>query len=188
MLCPLDTIVCDTQTIKNIKLDVCPRCHGVWLDGGEMKQLMDLFTFSPAEAERIHLHTWLDSDSASGHTVPKEFWSEARYRCPVDRTEMVKHYIAGSTIGVDSCDVCQGFWLDGPELAALAKYVGPDPLQDAMGRFIVSEMNIPASVAIEDARTQMQKRRGKHIDFEILAEPDRLLYVVAQSLVHLFIK
>ena len=186
MICPIDTIVCDTQTIQGVKLDVCPRCQGVWLDGGEFKQLMDLFTFAPAEAERIRNHSWVDGREDAGHTQPREFWQETPHRCPIDRTEMKKHYIAGSTIGVDSCDTCHGFWLDGPELAALARYVGPDPLQDAMGKLVVSEMNIPASITIQDAREQALQYKNSGL--VIFNDPTKLLEVIAQAIVHLFIR
>ena len=44
---------------------------------------------------------------------------------------MKKHYFAGTLIGLDQCQVCKGFWLDGGELQAIAEEVKPNPTIEA---------------------------------------------------------
>lgn len=40
--CPHKGCECDMKEVdfENIKIDVCEKCGGVWLDGGELAQLM----------------------------------------------------------------------------------------------------------------------------------------------------
>ncbi len=63
-------------------------------------------------------------------TLPKDFWVEDKLKCPNGHGHMSKHYFAGSNIGVDQCQTCQGFWLDGGELKAVARDVKPNPQLD----------------------------------------------------------
>lgn len=40
--CPHKECACDMKEVdfENIKIDICEKCGGVWLDGGELAQLM----------------------------------------------------------------------------------------------------------------------------------------------------
>ena len=40
--CPNKNCDCDMKEVdfENIKIDICDKCGGVWLDGGELAQLM----------------------------------------------------------------------------------------------------------------------------------------------------
>ncbi len=39
--CPVCTTFLDEVTKSGILIDVCPKCKGVWLDRGELNQLME---------------------------------------------------------------------------------------------------------------------------------------------------
>ena len=128
MHCPKDKIPCDTKLLQDVNIDVCPKCDGVWLDKSEVRRLTRHFSLPEYSDVDELLEKWEVAENKG--TVPKDFWQEDRLVCPVDGVKMKKHYFAGSHIGVDQCQVCEGFWLDGGELHAVAAYVGPDPNLD----------------------------------------------------------
>jgi Zn-finger nucleic acid-binding protein len=41
MLCPHCKINLQTLTLKDTNIDICPSCHGVWLDKGELEKLIE---------------------------------------------------------------------------------------------------------------------------------------------------
>lgn len=39
-LCPVDGATLVSETLSGVVIDRCPTCKGVWLDGGELEQLL----------------------------------------------------------------------------------------------------------------------------------------------------
>ena len=104
MLCPQDGISCNQHHHKSVVLDICPRCSGVWVDGGEFEKLVLHFTVPKLHpGEDILPHLTL---AGTGYTPAKDFWREDVLRCPNDDGLMKKHYFAGTTIGLDHCFEC----------------------------------------------------------------------------------
>lgn len=40
-LCPADGQALSQLTVMNVQIDQCPKCHGVWLDAGELETLLN---------------------------------------------------------------------------------------------------------------------------------------------------
>jgi len=40
-LCPIDGQVLNPLSIMNVEIDQCPKCHGVWLDAGELEAFIN---------------------------------------------------------------------------------------------------------------------------------------------------
>lgn len=40
--CPRDDAAMSERVYDGVRVDVCDRCHGVWLDAGELEQLLHL--------------------------------------------------------------------------------------------------------------------------------------------------
>ena len=40
MKCPKDGMDLQTIELHGVKIDQCPNCNGIWLDGGELEQLL----------------------------------------------------------------------------------------------------------------------------------------------------
>jgi Zn-finger nucleic acid-binding protein len=59
--CPDCRTNCDSLLIERCRVDPCPRCHGVWLDSGEVRHLKRLFPEGSAvviaDAERPSMET-----------------------------------------------------------------------------------------------------------------------------------
>jgi Zn-finger nucleic acid-binding protein len=135
MLCPIDNVVCDPLQLQGLEIDVCPKCQGVWMEQDEVRKLVRYLSIPEYSNVDEILNNWEASEHLG--TAPKDFWSEGKFQCPKEGAQMQKHYFAGSNIGVDQCHVCKGFWLEGGELQAVAKYVSKDVEQDEMGRVLI---------------------------------------------------
>ena len=111
MICPVckkDALVVE---YKNIELDTCPKCHGVWFDSGELELLLEA-------AGLGYTRNYLGGVSGA----PEAVTAEKKRRCPVCRRKMKKHYIdKESKVLVDVCLNGHGIWFDGNEVAQLLK-------------------------------------------------------------------
>ena len=38
--CPRDNTELEERAFGDVKLDVCPKCHGVWFDSGELEMIL----------------------------------------------------------------------------------------------------------------------------------------------------
>ncbi len=85
---------------SKVKLDVCPRCHGLWLDKGELDR-MDESIWANVEEHPFHV----SEDDHKQTSCPK---------CTIDLNP-VSPADFGDVI-VDRCPTCEGFWLDHGEL------------------------------------------------------------------------
>ena len=103
--CPVDWTKLVEENVDlpgfDVKIDRCPKCHGVFLDKGEVKRV----TGNPKLNEFLTKHVALDSDS------PRV--------CPADGMVMDMEDADGTK--VDVCLTCYGVWLDAGELDELKK-------------------------------------------------------------------
>jgi len=40
LLCPIDGAKLDAKEIKDVEINICPVCEGIWLDRGELEDLI----------------------------------------------------------------------------------------------------------------------------------------------------
>jgi Zn-finger nucleic acid-binding protein len=111
MLCP----VCHKDALiveyRDIELDYCPLCHGVWFDAGELELLMES---AGLEEYQRYLENIIHS--------PEAETSEKKRRCPICNRKMKKTYIdQESKIIIDICNIGDGIWFDGGEVYNLVQ-------------------------------------------------------------------
>jgi Zn-finger nucleic acid-binding protein len=111
MICP----VCRNGALiieyKNIELDYCPICQGVWFDSGELELLLELA--KPGDYQH-----YLEG-IINGQEVKT---SEKERKCPICRGKMKKGYIdREKKVLVDVCRVGEGIWFDGGEVQHLVQ-------------------------------------------------------------------
>lgn len=178
MQCPVDNLSCDHVQLGTVWVDVCPRCQGVWLEEAELPQLIFHFTFPFLRSDGDLLAAWQQAE-ADGYTAAKDFWQEATLGCPHGHGLMKKHYVLGSTIGVDHCGTCRGFWLSGSELQAVRNQVAPNPRQDTLGRYVIRAGNdmLRDTGGVSTLPQSMVKTAAS-----VLVNPPYLLYVVGTSI------
>jgi len=115
MQCPVCKISMAILEHRDIELDYCLTCKGVWFDAGELELL-----FESAGVNDFH--------EALGSLLkqPDAATKEKKYRCPICRKKM-KKVLTGesSSVVVDVCPQDDGIWLDHGEINHLAKAVVP---------------------------------------------------------------
>ena len=102
MRCPR----CDSPMIvlelREVEVDHCTSCGGVWLDGGELELLLE------GASNRDALMEALASDAGS---------KEKKIRCPICMKKMNKVFCGTNhEIVLDVCAVNDGVWFDRGEL------------------------------------------------------------------------
>jgi len=114
---------------KNIELDHCNDCHGVWFDSTELELLLKLLNLV---SHNLPLDDILKSPEA---TSP-----EKKRKCPICRKKMKK-----TTIGehprvlIDVCPQKHGLWFDGGEVAQLLKHLaGEKPARKDSQQQVIS--------------------------------------------------
>lgn len=114
MKCPNDTTPLVRETYENeVEIDKCPKCRGIWLDYGELKEIQkNLSKDYSDQLSKI-------STVVQAYEFAKQKTRPAR-KCPVCSVEMFKEeYAYCSQILIERCPDCLGVWLDAGELEAL---------------------------------------------------------------------
>jgi Zn-finger nucleic acid-binding protein len=99
---------------RNIELDHCVNCKGLWFDAGELALL----------SEALDLEVEMP-DIAS---LPKVDVSEKPRKCPRCRKAMDKIYIGGERgVLIDRCVNSDGLWFDWGELGQVLERLAKKP-------------------------------------------------------------
>jgi Zn-finger nucleic acid-binding protein len=132
MNCPHGDSPLETKEINKTSVQTCPRCGGMFLEHGQLNQVADK---TPGDLE----YSTVDLDSGR-HADDNPILN-----CPRDNTPMAKvDFNVDSSIILDYCQTCHGFWLDGGELARINSEVKelneagtevPDPLLVRISQF-----------------------------------------------------
>ncbi len=110
-------------TNKELQLDYCRRCGGMWFDRGEVDQLskcnpkaLKTTILLTQEADRMRCHSCQASIDRSSDSCPACGWLN-RISCPVCASELKSTKQGKLTL--DVCSKCQGIWFDNTELAQI---------------------------------------------------------------------
>ena len=92
MKCPVDKSVMMVVEHRRIELDYCLKCHGVWLDAGELELLISVLQ---AEGANLHPDELL---------TPEKTEIKDRRKCPICGSKMDKVWIGKDhRVLIDSC-------------------------------------------------------------------------------------
>ena len=107
MICPNCNDPMVILELKEVEIDYCFCCEGIWLDQGELELLLE----KKKENDRLLRSIEIDRHSR-----------EKKVKCPICRKKMVK-VTAGSEekIQLDKCVQDHGFWFDKGELEEILK-------------------------------------------------------------------
>jgi uncharacterized protein len=113
MICPVCKKDMFVIEYKQIELDYCQSCKGVWFDAGELELLLeagDLKNARQSLGDVLHL--------------PEAHTTEKKRRCPICARNMRKVKIGGEAgVMIDACERNNGLWFDGGEVASLIKII-----------------------------------------------------------------
>ena len=133
MNCPRDAeVVLEMKPAGETSVPTCPRCGGMFLEHGQLNKLAEP-TPGDLEFSTVDLDTFQHQDEYGP------------INCPRDQTTMRKvDFNIDTTIILDYCPTCHGFWLDAKELTLINEEVKrlneagaevPDPLLVRISQF-----------------------------------------------------
>lgn len=96
MDCPKDGTTLEAGEVRDIAVEKCPQCGGLWLDQPELAQLEA--TVEPDPDWRAGMVEWGTATS--------------ELRCPVCGEPMKSFSYRGDTVRLETCRQQHGYWLD----------------------------------------------------------------------------
>jgi Zn-finger nucleic acid-binding protein len=93
-------------TFRDVEVDYCDRCRGLWLDAGELETLMQITGATAADPLVEFQHRVVPSPHRGRHLCP---------RCDRRLDEIA----VGSSLHLDRCPRGHGLWFDRHELQQL---------------------------------------------------------------------
>jgi Zn-finger nucleic acid-binding protein len=128
--CPRCELEMQLLNVRDIELDVCPKCMGIWFDPKELDKVLGA---SSSFEEMAYLSKPL------GENI----------KCPSCGEVMEYSTIENTTI--DFCRKCEGVWLDAGELTELAGHLPEGQM---------SEESAPYTVEIKEKDGFLKKVKG----------------------------
>jgi Zn-finger nucleic acid-binding protein len=125
-VCPNCEIFLDTITIdekKELYIEQCKHCYGIFLDYGELEALMEREIVKNDKHEFVKVRQILDNP------IVRE--KEIKYKkCPECKTMMSRlNYKQQSGVIIDRCAKC-GYWLDSGELRQMMEWAKLSGIKD----------------------------------------------------------
>lgn len=109
--CPCCDTLLAPDSAAGVQVDACPKCAGIWFDGGELARLAQARPGCLAGLEHRH-----DSGLAGGQIAPRL----GGRLCPVCRVFMREFEFPWAPgIRLDGCTGCHGIWADDGELTRI---------------------------------------------------------------------
>jgi len=112
MNCPRCGCVLSTIEYEGADIETCPDCKGEWLDGGELKQIVQTVErrFTPEQVALL--------DAVNRAVITEDDSPENELTCPKCGDAELHRFIYAATTGValDKCKRCGGIWLDDAEI------------------------------------------------------------------------
>ena len=105
--CPKCDIRMGKHLLHRQEIERCPQCKGIFLDEGELGNIVRLM--------KIYRSVGLDESEA----VTLDDVERTSYSCPADDNILTREDYGG--LPVDTCDKCRGVWLDDGELVSLKR-------------------------------------------------------------------
>jgi len=120
---------------RDIEVDVCPSCRGLFFDRGELK------TFIDSCIEKVPEGKAPSALPSRKEPLPGALVPQANRTCPRCNKPMTTfNYAYDSNIFLDRCWNCGGIWADEGEIAAASHFLRSPPAEEAYGRFLASEV------------------------------------------------
>ena len=135
--CPICNVGLNIRMVEEVEIDECPKCHGVYLDHGEIKKITN----------NSKLHRYFMGSLGNSPISP--------LLCPGCGGSMRLQYIQETE--VDTCANCKGIWLDPGELHRISGIIASDIPEGAPEGYNPKPMTLE-----EEARKmELERKRSK---------------------------
>lgn len=114
VVCPKCDVALILLEFEGVEVDYCPRCEGLWLDHGEINELLVRTGGQPGDV----LYDFVECEQARSEV------GRPAYLCPrCDRPlkEVVRQGAGGGELRIDRCPANDGVWFDKNELHLLLR-------------------------------------------------------------------
>jgi hypothetical protein len=148
MRCPACRNTLAQRESGEIRLDVCPRCGGVWFDRFELGKMDE-----PHEPMADGI-----LNEAPAESVPVD--RSERRGCPrCHDLLMMRHYFSvRKEVEIDECPGCGGIWLDSGELRKIRGLFGSEEAKDEASRRKFAEQFDGAMQRIREKSRENRER------------------------------
>jgi len=99
------------MTLDGVEVDECQKCHGIWFDFGELKEILE-----KEEARRLQAKLKAKPKGKADPALDAK-----KGPCPRcgGKGNLISVKDVDHGIHIDTCKICYGQWLDGGELEIL---------------------------------------------------------------------
>jgi Zn-finger nucleic acid-binding protein len=115
-ICPKCDIQLVALVFKGIEVDMCTQCHGLWLDHGELEDLLER-TGARAYGPALEWRDVKATAKGRRHMCP---------RCDDALREVTSNATPDESLKLDTCRRGHGVWFDRLELRDLLRVFPPD--------------------------------------------------------------
>lgn len=121
--CPADGAVMSKVSLSGVTVDHCPSCGGIWLDGGELRAILDAGRGGRAQVDALE-----ELGGVEPEVRPQPLL------CPRDRQRMSVHRDPKQDhIEFDLCPKCGGVFFDAGELSDLTRHTLAERVMGMLG-------------------------------------------------------
>ena len=106
MQCPKCNCKMEVKNIRNVEIDLCSECSGVWFDQDELRKVKDK---TEPDLNWMDFEIWKHEDQFR--------FSQKPIKCPKCQIDMVVITYKDTDVEIDYCAKCQGTWLEESELS-----------------------------------------------------------------------
>lgn len=116
MNCPVCDIEMKNISIKNVSLDYCDMCQGIWCDKDELEKI--------AMSGKDFLKTSPIAKSLEKNINNIRSQKNSSLKCPCCDASLEKfNYSYESDIILEICKICNGIWVDDGEFGDIIEYI-----------------------------------------------------------------
>ncbi len=133
MLCPACSHKLTSMPITSYSIDFCQHCKGMWLDKGELSNLVQEF-LQFGEIKKKPFHPYEKTPITQVEQGDKQI-----RQCPRCAVAMETfNYAYDSNVLLEKCNPCQGVWADAGEVSKVAEHLKDNPSISAVGESLLA--------------------------------------------------
>ena len=125
MKCPCCNIELEKKMLKDIEVDECSQCKGIWFEDDELSKAKDS---ADKDLNWIDFEIWKHKDKLKAKS--------RNLACPQCRQTLVAIVYSDTGVEIDYCPQCKGTWLDKDEFKKIIDNLTNELLTKPFGKYI----------------------------------------------------
>jgi len=125
MKCPKCSTALNVGYIKEVEIDECQECKGIWFDYDELRQAKDKVD---PDLNWMDFEIWKHKDRFKG--------GDAQVSCPKCDVKMFLLDYDNTGVEIDYCGKCYGIWLDKDEFDHIIEALLSELVNKPLGEYV----------------------------------------------------